>query len=101
MPTDPCDRLWWGKERAALYAESLADGAADIACGEETKSRHTRTMAMHILSELMQEVLDIIPFLPKAEGEDQVGTCRARGVGQQGNGNGPTNHSGGPAWRIA
>ena len=70
LASDPHEGLRRGRARAALYAENLADGAAEVAFGEETKSRHTRVQAMQILSNLMQEVPDRTPIL-KAKGDDQ------------------------------
>jgi hypothetical protein len=66
----PRQGLRRGKERAALYAENLADLAAAIALGPGTRSLHTRMQAAQVLWGMMQLMPDSVPVLPEAEGEE-------------------------------
>lgn len=61
----PHDGLRRGRERAALYAENLADLAASIAFGDGTRSLHTRMQAAQTLWAMMQEVPDSVPVPPE------------------------------------
>ena len=72
LAAEPRDGLRRGKERAALYAENLADLAAVIAFGVGTKSLHTRGQMAQLLWAMMQEVPDSIPFPPEIGRDGKV-----------------------------
>lgn len=64
LAVDPHDGLRRGRERAALYAENLADLMAKLAFGEGTRSLHTRMEAGRTLWGMMQDVPDNVPAPP-------------------------------------
>ena len=64
----PRDGLRRGRERAALYAENLADLMASIALGDGTRSLHTRMEAGRTLWSMMQEVPESVSAPPKGRG---------------------------------
>jgi len=70
MAVEPRGGLRRGKERAARYAENLADLAAAIAFGAGTKSLHTRGQMAQLLWAMMQEVPDSVPVPPEVGRED-------------------------------